>query len=320
MPLKPSRHISHIFGPVPSRRLGRSLGVDLIPAKTCTFDCIYCQIGRTDAKTVRRDEFVPLDEVLAELLHALSNNTKPDYITLAGSGEPTLYNRLGELIDRIHELTDVPVAILTNGSQFCDPQLREEVGRADLIVPSLDAGDEKTFLLINRPADTIGFEQYVSGLRDFCKRFGSKVWLEVFLLSGVNASDEQVSKIAAIARDLRVARIQLNTAVRPTAEIHARPIDENRLRELARMFQPPAEVVADFSKTDSAGAFEVTSEMILQMLRRRPCTLEDIAAGLNANPVEIGKTLDRISRTDRIKTQRRQGRLYYSVFGVSSEN
>ncbi|NQT19895.1 MAG: radical SAM protein, partial [Planctomycetes bacterium] len=152
----------YIFGPVPSRRLGRSLGVDVVPLKTCSYDCIYCQLGNTTCKTVERKEWVPLDDVVLELKDRLSS--RPDYITLSGSGEPTLYSRVAELIDRIKVMTDVPVAVLTNGSLLWQEEVRRQLMKADLVIPSLDAGDEVMFRLVNRPHEDVSFERMLAGL------------------------------------------------------------------------------------------------------------------------------------------------------------
>ncbi|MCK4625431.1 MAG: radical SAM protein, partial [Phycisphaerae bacterium] len=172
--------MSYIFGPVPSRRLGRSLGVDLVPFKTCSYDCIYCQLGRTTNKTIQRKEWVPLDDVVAELKTNLSS--QPDYITLSGSGEPTLYSRTGELIDRIKAVTDVPVAVLTNGSLLWNQEVCAQLMNADLIVPSLDAGDEMMFRAVNRPHEDISFEKMLKGLIEFRREYQGQYWLEVMFL------------------------------------------------------------------------------------------------------------------------------------------
>jgi len=303
--------LKYVFGPVPSRRLGRSLGVDLVPSKTCTFDCVYCQVGRTTTKTVTRAEFVSVDDVLTELSRALASGPQPDYITLAGSGEPTLFSRLGELIDEIHKLTDVPVDVLTNGSLLFDPQVSDEVSRADLIIPSLDAGDEPTFLGINRPHEAVTFDKLLAGLRQFCRSHGGKVWLEVFLVEGVNDSVDQVSRIASLAKELSPGRVQLNTAVRPCAEAEVCPLSPDRLTELAHLFDPPAEVIADFPREELLAQFKPETEVVVEMLRRRPCTLQDIVLGLNLRASEAAKIIRELIRANRIKSERHQGRLYY---------
>jgi len=283
----------------------------LIPMKTCTLDCVYCQIGRTNHKTAERREFVPFDDVIEELSRALTERVAPDYITLAGSGEPTLYRRLGELIDRIHELTDVPVDVLTNGTLFFDPEVRDEVGRADLVIPSLDAADGETFDRINRPAAGITFEKVLTGLREFCRTFGSKVWLEVFIVKDINDGDDHVSRIAEIAGTLNVTRVQLNTAVRPAAERYVKPVTAARMAELAELFDPPAEIIADFPEQPVCGEFAVKTDAVLDMLRRRPCTMQDISAGLNVQPAETAKIIEKLTRAQKVSSEERQGRLYY---------
>lgn len=300
-----------VFGPVPSRRLGRSLGVDLVPMKTCTLDCVYCQIGRTTTNSTQRGEFVPLEGVLGQLSEALSRSTRPDHITLAGSGEPTLYRRMGEMIDRIHDLTDVPVAVLTNGTLLFDPAVRDELGRADLIMPSLDAGDADTFAQINRPAEGISFENLLGGLREFCRTHGTKVCLEVFVVKDINDSDEQMAKIVSIVSGLAVSRVQLNTAVRPPAESTVQPVERQRLTELANRFDPPGEIIADFPKQHAIGAASAKADDILDTLRRRPCTVEDLASGLNVLPDETAVVVEDLLRAGRIRFERRQGQRYY---------
>ncbi|NPV49511.1 MAG: radical SAM protein, partial [Armatimonadetes bacterium] len=158
-----------VFGPVPSRRLGHSLGIDLVPYKTCTYDCIYCQLGPTTCQTVTRTEYVPLAEVVAEMSDRLAQGVQADYITLSGSGEPTLYSRLGEVVAALKAMTAVPVAVLTNGSLLSEPEVRAALAEADLVVPSPDAGDDATFQRVNRPHTAINFADMVDGLREFRK-------------------------------------------------------------------------------------------------------------------------------------------------------
>ena len=217
----------HVFGPVPSRRLGRSLGVDLVPLKTCSYDCIYCQLGRTTCHTVERKEWVPLDAVLDELKLKLAS--RPDYITLSGSGEPTLYSRLGELIDHIQAMTEVPVAVLTNGSLLWQKPVRDELALADLVMPSLDAPDRVRFEFINRPHPEITFERLLEGLEALRREFSGKYWLELMLLAGYTALPESVRELAKLARRIQPDKVQLNTAVRPPAEHYAMAVTPERL-------------------------------------------------------------------------------------------
>jgi wyosine [tRNA(Phe)-imidazoG37] synthetase (radical SAM superfamily) len=306
-----SGNFKHVFGPVPSRRLGRSLGVDLVPFKTCTYDCIYCQLGRTTRKTVERKEWVPLNAVLDELKRKLVS--RPDYITLSGSGEPTLHSGLGEIIEHIQAMTDVPVAVLTNGSLFWQPQLRAEAALADVVLPSLDAGDELLFQAVNRPHSDITFEKLVSGLEQFRREYSGQYWLEVLLLAGHTAPPAHVQKIAEWVRRIQPDRVQLNTAVRPPVEEFAVPVTQTRLTELARQFHPKAEVIAEYRQRGKRAATDANQQAILELLRRRPCTEVEVAGGLAMRPIEAAKHLADLEAAGRISSQRHGEQAYYQL-------
>lgn len=309
---------NYIFGPVPSRRLGRSLGVDLVPFKTCTYDCIYCQLGCTTNKTLQRQEWVPLDQVIEELQSRLSS--RPDYITLSGSGEPTLYSRIGELIEKIKELTPIPVAVLTNGSLLGRPDVRRELQRADLVIPSLDAGSDTFFQYVNRPHSGISFDQMVQGLIDFRKEYQGKYWLEVFLLGGVTSTEPEIQKLKYWIGQIAPDRVQVNTVTRPPAESFSLPVPKDRLSHLARQLAENAEVIADYQHVHDQETFAVTRENILNLLRRRPCSLEDIAAGLGSHRNEVAKYLEDLLSQGIIQTQRQNHQLYYVHVNYSDEN
>ncbi len=299
----------HVFGPVPSRRLGRSLGVDLVPFKTCSYDCIYCQLGRTTERTCERREWVPLAPVLAELKQKLAS--RPDYITLSGSGEPTLHSGTGELIGAIKRLTDIPVAVLTNGSLLWQPELRAELAPADLLIPSLDAGDEETFQAINRPDPSLSFEQMLDGLIEMRRETSGQYWLEVFLVAGLNTGESQLTSLIDAARRIGPDRIQLNTAVRPPAEEYARAVTAAELDALAPRFDPPAEVTADFRAVHELPEFAAGRQEILTMLQRRPCTTGDIAGALGLHVNEVIKYLEELATEGAIERTSRDGRDYY---------
>lgn len=270
----------YLFGPVASRRLGRSLGVDLLPFKTCTLDCIYCECGRTTNLTLQRAAFVPVDAVLAELREWLQTGGTADFITLAGSGEPTLHPGLGDLIRGIRALTKIPICLLTNGTLFCLPEVRAAAALADVVVPSLDAPDAAIFARINRPAPGLTFEQYWEGLRAFAREYRGALWLEVFIVPGVNDDEQCVRKIARLAAELRPAKIQLNTAVRPPADDDVRPATYQQLQALAALFTPPAEVIAAMQAVVQEQT-TVALDEVLNLVRRRPCTVHDVAHGLS---------------------------------------
>jgi len=235
----------YIFGPVRSRRLGRSLGVDLVPHKTCSFDCTYCELGGTTVRTIEIREWVPLEGVLEELGSRLSGDL--DFITLGGSGEPILYSRMGELILGIKKMTAVPVTVLTNGSLLWMDEVRERLLSADLIIPSLDAGDAAVFQRINRPHPSVTFDRLVRGLKALREEFTGEYLLEVFIQSGLNDTREEVEKIARLAREIRPDRVQLNTLDRPPAEPEVEGVSAERLAALAGLFHLPVEIVQGYS-------------------------------------------------------------------------
>ena len=304
---------AYVFGPVPSRRLGRSLGVDLVPFKTCTYDCIYCQLGRTTCKTTERREWVPLNEVLAGLRDSL--DTKPDFITLSGSGEPTLFSRPGELIHSIKSLTDVPVAVLTNGSLLSVPEVRAGLLEADLVVPSLDAGNERLFRLVNRPHEDIAFDRMVEGLIAFRQEYSGRYWLEVLLLGTITGIPAEVERIADIAGRIGPDRVHLNTVTRPPAEKSALAVRKTELERLAATFGSSATVIADYPATARQGEFAARREDVLNLLRRRPCTVDDVAGGLGLHRNEVVKYVEELSNEGVIKASTSAGRVYYRAGG-----
>jgi len=303
----------YVYGPVPSRRLGRSLGVDLVPFKTCTYDCVYCQLGRTTNKTTRREEYVRVDDVVDELKRKLDTGSPSDYITLAGSGKPTLNARIGDLIRRIKKLTLVPVAVLTNGSLLWMPDVRDSLLAADVVLPSLDAGDDELFRYVNRPRREIAFDRMVDGLIEFTRQFTGSVWLEVLLLGGVTGIPAEAEKIASIIRRIRPARVQLNTVSRPPAEEFAVPVDQDYLERLLRFFPKPVEVISESSlgRSQPVRAPAIADADILAMLRRRPCTVQDVSSGLGVNASEAAKRLHALSLQGAVRTVRKNDAVFY---------
>lgn len=301
--------MSCVFGPVPSRRLGRSLGVDLIPFKTCSYDCIYCQLGLTTNKTVERKEWVPLQTVLDDLKPKLALN--PDWITLSGSGEPTLCSRLDELIDGIHEITNVPVAVLTNGSLLWQPELRRQILKADMVIPSLDGGDPKTFKTINRPASGISFKTMLEGLIAFRQEFKNPYWLEILLLEGINADGELLENLIRCAKEIEPDRIQLNTATRPPAEPSAHPVSPARMQEIAAQFSPAAEVIADYRNVHAQADFSSQKDAVMELLDRRPCTLDDITSGLGIHRNEAVKYIGELTEDGQLAAETIAEKIFY---------
>jgi len=305
------RHYRHLFGPVPSRRLGRSLGVDLTPFKTCSFDCIFCQLGRTTNKTVKRKEYVPIRYVIAELDAWLKTGNRADYITLSGSGEPTLNSGFGRVIEFARSVTKIPVALLTSGALLSDPEVCAQAAQANMVKVSLSAWDQFSFKHINRPHPHIEFKQLIEGHWLLRNHFKGPIWLEVFLVWGTNATTKSVSKIAELVNSLGPDKVQLNTAVRPPCEGFAYAVPEDQMTALAKLFDPPAEVIAEYSRTDSAKV-HASEEGILEMLQRRPCTLDQICRVFGLHRNEASKYLGKLVRTGRALVRRKKNQVYYS--------
>jgi wyosine [tRNA(Phe)-imidazoG37] synthetase (radical SAM superfamily) len=261
----------YLFGPVPSRRFGRSLGVDLTPYKTCSLDCVFCQLGRTTEKTVTRQEYVPTDNVLTELEQWLETDGQADYITLSGSGEPTLHSGFGKVLEFIRSETAIPAVLLTNGTMLQLPEVREAAACANVVKVSLSAWNQASYGWVNRPHNQLQFDQLVQGQKDFRAQFKGQLWMEVFLIAGMNSMPADVSKIADRAKEIGPDRIQLNTAVRPPAEDFVTALSEERMQALPLLFNPPAEIIAEFRATH-ASHIQANQATIFSMLRRRPCT------------------------------------------------
>lgn len=306
-----SRKQEYIFGPVPSRRLGRSLGVDLVPFKTCTYDCIYCQLGRTTNKTTQRKEWVPIDVVLSQFKDKLGS--KPDYITLSGSGEPTLFSKLEELISKIKDITDIPVAVLTNGSLLWLPEVRRTLKPADLVVPSLDTGSNQIFQYVNRPHHDITFSKMLEGLVKFRDEYDGKYWLEVFLLAGVTTPEVEINRLKTCINFICPDKIQVNTVTRPPAENFAEPVPQKQLNDLAAQLYENAEVIADYKSVHKQQDFSARREDVLTLLKRRPCSIEDIAAGLGLHRNEVVKYIEELSSEGKIESKPHNQQLYYKA-------
>ena len=303
----------YVYGPVRSRRLGRSLGIDLVPFKTCTYDCVYCQLGRTTNKTLERRQYIAVEDVLAELEWRLAEKDNPDYISLAGSGEPTLNSGIGDLIGKIKDLTDIPVAVLTNGSLLWMGEVQDELMLADLVLPSLDAGDENLFRYVNRPHREISFERMADGLAAFTRRFSGEVWLEVLLLAGVTGMPSEAMKIAALARRIEASRVQLNTASRPPRRISWFRFPSTKCAPSKVASRPLSTSSAKTKGRASASRPSLKPGMwtCLAFLGRRPCTSADVATGLGIHATEALKHLDALIKAGKVTTVLVGGRTLY---------
>ena len=308
----------YLFGPVPSRRFGRSLGVDLSPYKTCSLDCVFCQLGRTTQRTVTRQEYVPTDMVLSELEDWLKADGRADYITLSGSGEPTLHSGFGEILEFIRSKSTIPAALLTNGTMLDFQEVRDAASLANVVKVSLSAWDQASYGWVNRPHPQLLFDNLVEGQKAFRSQFKGQIWMEVFLMAGINSMPADVRKIAALAKEIAPDRIQLNTAVRPPAEDFATPLSKERMEALINLFHPTAEIIAEF-RPKHANHIQANQETIFSMLQRRPCTADQIAEIFGMHLNEVSKYLGNLMRTDQIRTERKNTTVYYEAKNMENK-
>ena len=303
----------YIFGPVASRRLGLSLGIDIVPLKSCTLDCVYCQLGRSSDLTNERLDCMPVADVISQLKAKIEQGGKADYITISGSGEPTLNLSLGKIIDEIKKLTKIPIAILTNGTLFYDPAVRADCGKADVVLPSLDAGDAETFAKINRPHKAMHFDTIVEGLCRFRKEFKGQIWLEVFIVEGVNTSDAQLANIKQSIERIKPDKVQLNTAVRPTTEAGIAAVAAEKMAIIAKKIGFNAEVIADYPKEKFTSDRHIDRDSVLALLHRHPCSLDDVCSGLTIDHNEASKHLTALLELGIIISEQKGDKFFYKV-------
>ncbi len=277
----------YVFGPVPSRRLGLSLGVDIIPSKLCTLDCIYCEVGRTDKRGLARREYIPATEILAEVKEALHEYPNLDHITISGSGEPTLNSKIGEIIRGIKQLTGVPVAVLTNGTLFSLPEVCEDLLDADVVSPSLDAVTQEIFEKVDRPHPRLHIADIVEGLKRFRERYRGQLWLEILFVKDINDRDDEVRRMKETIALIQPDKVQINTVVRPPAEETARPVAEDRLTEIQAIFGERCEIIGVFKEKHKTEERNADAQAILSLLRRRAMTVDGLAASLAMRKEEI---------------------------------
>ncbi|MGC8738866.1 MAG: radical SAM protein [Candidatus Hydrogenedens sp.] len=301
--------MNHVFGPVYSRRLSKSLGIDLVPFKTCTQDCVYCQLGPTTCKLLERASFYNVGEVISELRLKLET-VSPNFITIAGSGEPTLCKELGTVISEIKKITPIPLAVLTNGSLLYQSDVRKDLIQADIVCPSLDAGDDYTFQKVNRPIPTIDFETFLNGLIQFRSEYSGKIWLEVLLVRGITDTQEEVIKIAQCSTQINPDRIHLNTVTRPPADASITGLTPSELDKFASLFTPTAEVIAEYPTVAEviSSLKNIQQEDILNVIQRHPCSLPELSFALDASEEMIKPVLKDLIQQGKVEVFNIRGR------------
>lgn len=294
----------HLFGPVPSRRLGVSLGIDLIPAKVCSQDCIYCEVGKTTDLTIERKEYVSFKSICDELAIFLSTAPELDYITFSGSGEPVLNSRLGELVYYLKShYPQYKIACITNSTLIWDHKVQEELRDINVLLPSLDAVSETAFRKLNRPHPSVHAAQIVEGLIAFRQIFKGKIWLEIFLSPGINDQPEELEKLRDACEKIKADKIQLNTLDRPGVIKGLSPVPLQRLQEIVEYFLPlPVEIIAKASLRQQKRSFDQDiNSSIIELIRRRPCTDQDLCEILGLHINELNKYLGSLLSEDKIK-------------------
>jgi wyosine [tRNA(Phe)-imidazoG37] synthetase (radical SAM superfamily) len=301
-----------VYGPVASRRLGFSLGVDIIPFKTCTLDCIYCQLGSAGKTKIRRSSWFPPKEVLTQIKAALDSGPRIDVITFSGSGEPTLSRDIGTLIRAIKKMTRIPVAVLTNATLLGRKDVRRDLAAADIVVPSLDAVPAALFRRVNRPHASLDNRRIIDGLVRFRNEFAGEIRLEIMLVKGVNDSPADIRSLQKAIARIRPDRIELNTVVRPPADRAARPLGAAELGKIRARLGPRAEVVASFTGRGQAPASGGLEPSVLGTVGRRPQTAADIALALGRPSGEVLKALASLLGRRRIRRVIHGGKTYFA--------
>lgn len=308
-------HFDHLFGPVPSRRLGISLGIDLVPYKTCSLNCVYCECGATTDLTLERKEYAPTNAVISELKQFLSTSPKLDYITFSGAGEPTLHSGIGQIVEFLkNDFPHYKTALLTNGTLFYQQILINEVKKIDLILPSLDAASDPVFRKIDRPVKGLGIQNIITGLVNLRSEFPGTIWLEIFIVPGVNDSEEEIKLLREAIHRIRPDQVQLNTLDRPGTESWVKAATKIKLENIAQHLDWETDIIANFQKREHIASYNLEIEdAIIQTLKRRPCTSYDLSAVLGSHPNEINKYLDSLLKHKRIRSEEMERGRFYKI-------
>ncbi len=304
----------YLYGPVPSRRLGRSLGLDLVPHKVCTYDCIYCQIGKTTEKTLARKEYVPVREILEEVGRFLKEETPViDYLSLTGSGEPTLHSGIGSIVEGIKIVTSIPVAVITNGSLLYEEEVRRDLLHADVVLPSLDAVSPEVFNKVNRPQSGFSVEKMIEGLVEFRRVFKGRIWLEVLFCKGINDGEEELLKMKEAIDRIQPDLIHLNTVVRPPSEKWVAPLNQKEMEGIKAFFGEKASVISEFDRHPPSIVERDVREEILKILRRRPLSSSDLSRGMGILEEGLDDYVKPLIQEGKIRTRTFGGSIYYEI-------
>jgi len=304
----------YLYGPVPSRRLGRSLGIDLVPHKICTYDCIYCQIGKTTQKTLVRQEYVPVIEIIEEVARFLKEETSSiDYLSLSGSGEPTLHSKIRSVIEGIKGMTSIPIAVITNGSLLYLEEVRQDLLYADVVLPSLDAVSSDAFLKINRPDEGLSAERMVEGLVQFRKIYKGQIWLEILFCRGINDHQDELIRMKEAINRIKPDQIHINTVVRPPSEKWAAPLSRKEMEKIGAFFGERAIIISEFDRPPLSLTEGDIKEEILKILKRRPLSLNDLSKGMGIPTEELERHIQPLIQKGSIEVRSFGESVFYEV-------
>ena len=303
--------LKYVFGPVPSRRLGRSLGISPIPKKSCNYSCIYCQLGRTNKMTNARKEFFPLEEILSEFECYLKDEDRFDVVSIVGEGEPTLYSRLGDLIREIKARTSKPVAVITNSALMGDPQVRADLMEADIVLPSMDSCDELSWKKIDRPHGQLNYQEIYDGLVEFSHNFKGQLFMEIMLMDGINDDMESLKKFKAALANLRYDKLYVNTPVRPPAEDFVTVSTPETIQNATQM-------LGGISIDALAGGgffseIEDDYEAILSIIGRHPMNQYEVRGFLDSRKADADALMDKLSKDPKVLLTEYKGYITYRL-------
>ena len=303
--------MKYVYGPVPSRRLRFSLGVDIIPYKACTLDCIYCQLGRTTRKVIKRKPYTPKEEIFKEIGIVLNKLMNIDFITFSGSGEPTLHSDIGALIKGVKKITSIPVAVLTNGTLLFMEDVQEDLLEADVVLPSLDAASQHVFKGINRPHNSLNIESIINGLKGFRKIFSGQIWLEIMLIKGYNDDSKELLQIKKALSEIQPDKIHLNTVIRPPSEKYASSLNADEMKAARDLLGESCEIIAEFHGKGYVGNQDLKGA-IIEMTKRRPVTITDIANLFGLSEANATKMMQGLNVKGSIREIKYKEKRYYS--------
>ncbi|MCD4801797.1 MAG: radical SAM protein [Anaerolineales bacterium] len=308
--------MNYIFGPVPTRRLGQSLGIDPVPLKTCNWNCVYCQLGRSIPMVNKRKEYYPADEILAEAKNALLSHQpgEIDWVTFVGSGETTLHASLGWLLREVKKITGLPVAVITNGSLLYLPEVRRELLAADAVLPSLDAGTPELYQHINRPYPGLSFESFLDGLISFSEEYQGNLWVEVMLVKDLNDTEDQLNKIASALQRIKPDEIHIMQPTRPPVETWVKPPSDDGLRRALDILGDTARVIHPASGSYDLGEAKSIVEAVVGIVTRHPMREKELVETLkNLTTRDVTETLSTLAESDKLQVVERNGIRYWSA-------